>query len=60
MESIGLQKSETPRHKDRKEQLLCFLCALCGFAPLREMLLLIQHPKLTCATTIQLIITPTT
>jgi hypothetical protein len=28
--------------KTRKEQLLCFLCAFCGFAPLREMLLPIQ------------------
>jgi hypothetical protein len=24
--------------KTRKEQLLCFLCALCDFAPLRETL----------------------
>ena len=28
--------------KTRKEQLLCFLCAFYDFAPLREMLLLIQ------------------
>jgi hypothetical protein len=28
--------------KTRKEQLVCFLCAFCAFAPLREMLLLIQ------------------
>jgi general secretion pathway protein A len=28
--------------KTRKEQLLCFLCAFCDFAPLREMLLPIQ------------------
>ena len=29
--------------KTRKEQLLCFLCAFYDFAPLREMLLLIQE-----------------
>jgi len=28
--------------RTRKEQLLCFLCAFYDFAPLREMLLLIQ------------------
>jgi hypothetical protein len=28
--------------KTRKEQLVCFLCAFYDFAPLREMLLLIQ------------------
>jgi len=28
--------------KSRKEQLLSFLCAFLGFAPLREMLLLFQ------------------
>jgi hypothetical protein len=27
--------------KTRKQQLTCFLCALCGFAPLRETLLLV-------------------
>jgi hypothetical protein len=28
--------------KTRKEQLLCFLCAFCGFATLRETLLFVQ------------------
>ncbi len=36
----------TQRRQDTKtgeEQRLCFLCALCDFAPLREMLLLVQE-----------------
>jgi hypothetical protein len=28
--------------KARRDKLLCFLCTLCDFAPLREMLLLVQ------------------
>jgi len=43
MESIGLQKSETPRRKGSPRQTALFSLRLRAFAPLREMFLLVQE-----------------
>jgi hypothetical protein len=41
-EKINSLSQKRQGAKTRKEQLLCFLCAFYDFAPLREMLLVIQ------------------
>jgi hypothetical protein len=35
--------AKAPSRKGREAQVSCFLCALCGLAPLREIVLICSH-----------------